>query len=89
MFNFLGSVRDFNSANCDVFARRHFVAHEVLKDDSDLRMQIGQIVFAEVDAIEQNLTFGWIVETRDQLDDGGFPLAVLTNQSHAFSRGGV
>ncbi len=78
-------MRHFDAAHCDVFARGHFVAHEVLKDDADLGVQIGQVVFAQVDAIEQNLAFGRIVEARDQLDDGGLSLAVLADQSHALS----
>ena len=48
-------------------------------------MQIGQIIFAQVDAIEQNAAFGGIVETGDQLDDGGLALAVLADQCHALS----
>ena len=55
MFNFFFGVRDFNPANGDVFASRHLVAHEVLKDDSDFSVKIGQVVFAQVDAIQQNL----------------------------------
>jgi hypothetical protein len=58
MFDFHVCMRDFNSADCDILSRCHFVAHEVLKDDTDLRVEIGQIVFTEVNAIEQNLTFG-------------------------------
>ena len=79
-------MRNFDAAHGDVFARRHLIAHEVLKDDADLRVQVVQIVFAQVDAIEQNLAFGRIVEPGNELDDRGLALAVFANQGHALAR---
>ena len=71
-----------DAAHFDVFARRHFVAHEVLKDDSDLGMQVGEIVLPQVHSIQQNPAFGGVVKPRDQFHDCGFSLAVLANQRH-------
>ena len=72
---------DFDAAYLDIFASGHFIAHEVLKDDADFSMQVVQVVFAQVDTIEQNLAFGRIVEPGDELDDGGLSLAVLADQA--------
>ena len=74
-----------DSSDSDVLASGHLVAHEVLKDDADFRVQIGQVVFAEVNAIKKNAAFARIVETCDQLDDGGLALAVLADQRDALS----
>ena len=85
ILDFFGRVGNFNAAHGDVFARRHLVAHEVLEDDADLRVQIVQVVFAQIDAIEQNLAFGRIVEPRDELDDGGLALAVFADERDALA----
>ena len=42
-----------NPSHRNVFARRHFIAHEVLKNYAHLAVQIFQVVVAQVDAIEQ------------------------------------
>ena len=46
----------FNSypANRNVFACGHFVSHKVLKNYANFGMQVGEIVFAEIDSIEQD-----------------------------------
>ena len=67
--------------------RGHLEAHEVLEDDPDLAVKVGEVVLAEVDAVEQDLALGGIVETGDELDDGGLALAVLADERDAFSRG--
>src|ERR1039458_4399380 len=72
-----------NAAYRYVLASRHFVFHEVLKDDSDLGVQIVQVVFTKINSVQQNLPFSGIVEPRNQLDDGGFALAVFANQCDA------
>src|SRR5205085_230028 len=53
-----------------------------LEDDADLAIQVFQVVLAQVHAVEQDLTFRWIVEPGNELDDGGLALAVLTDQGH-------
>ena len=41
----------------DVLARRHFVPHEVLKDDADLVARLQGRVFAKINSIQQDLAF--------------------------------
>src|SRR5277367_3293869 len=71
--------------NRDIFPDGHLIAHEVLKDDADLAMQIFQVILPKIDAVEQNLPFRGIVETRNQLYDSGLALAVFANQRHPLS----
>ena len=43
-----------------MFSRgRHFIAHEILKDNANLAVEVFQVVFAKIDAIEQHLPFEW------------------------------
>src|SRR5258708_24975562 len=60
-----------DAANRDVLAGGHFVAHEVLKDNADLPMQIFEVVLAKIESIEQDLSISGIVEPGHQLNDGG------------------
>ena len=76
---------DFDLADADILADGHFVAHEILEDDAHLAMQIVERVFAQVDAVEKDLTFGGIVEARDELDDGGFALTVFADECDALA----
>ena len=55
----------FDPADRDIVARSHFIAHEILKDDTHDLVQVFQIIVTEVDPIEQDLPFGGIVETCD------------------------
>ena len=48
-------------------------------------MEVVKRIFAEVDAVEEDLALGGIVESRDELDDGGFALAVFADQRHALA----
>ncbi len=76
----------FHPPHADVFPRGHLVAHEVLKDDPDFVVQIFQLVIAQVNAIEQNLPFGRVVEPGDQLDHGRLALAVFSDQRDPLAR---
>ena len=60
--------------------RREVVAHEILEDDADVAAQLGEVVLAQVEAVEQDAPFGRVVEPRQQLDDGGLAGAVLADQ---------
>jgi hypothetical protein len=82
VFNLFLRVRHFDAAHGNILAGGHFIAHEVLKDHADFGVQGGQVIFAKIDAVKQNLAFGWIVETRDELDHGGLALTIFANQSH-------
>ena len=83
----LFSIGLIDPAHGDIFARGHLEAHEVLKDDTDVAVEIFEVVLPKVDAVEQNLSFGRVVETRDQLDDGRLPLAVFADECDSFARG--
>ena len=48
-------------------------------------VKIFKVVFAKVDAIEQNLAFGRVVKAGDQFDDGRLALAVFPDQRNAFA----
>ena len=79
-------VQLFDAPHSDVFRCRHFVPHEVLEDDADLVAKTLNRVFAQINAVEQDLAFRWIVQPADQLNYGGFALPVLSNQSDALAR---
>src|SRR5580692_35742 len=64
----------------DVFTSCHLISHEILKNNAKLTMQIFEIVFSQVDAIEQNLPLGRVIEACNQLDDGRLPLPIFANQ---------
>ena len=68
------------AAHGNIFPRRHFIAHEILKDYANFAMQIFQIVLAKVDSIQQDLPFGRIVKPGNQFDDRRLALSVFTNQ---------
>jgi len=69
----------------DILSRRHIVAHEVLKNYSDLAGVIVEVIFAKIDAVEINGPFRWVVKTRQQFDDRGLALAVLPDQRDTLS----
>ena len=50
-----------------------------------MAVEIFEDVLAEVDAVEQDLAFGWIVETGDEFDDGGLALTVFADEGDSFS----
>src|SRR5579863_4661471 len=74
---------ELDAPHRDVLARRHLITHEVLEDDADFRMKVGQVILAQVHTVEQDLTFRRIVEPRDQFHHGGLALAVLADQCDA------
>ncbi len=69
-----------DSADCDVFAGSHLVAHVILKDDANLTIKVFEIVFAQTDAIQQDLAFHRIVEASHQLDDRRLAFAIFTDE---------
>src|SRR5664279_1645096 len=48
-------------------------------------MQGGEIVFAKVDSVKQNLALAWIVEAGNEFDDRGLALTIFTDQGDPFS----
>ena len=75
----------FDATHSDILPGGHLEAHEVLEDDANLAVEVGQVVVAQVDTVEQDLAFGRIVEAGDELDDCGFALAVFADQGDAFA----
>src|SRR5208282_4527680 len=47
-------------------------------------MQVLEVILAQVDAIQQDLTFCRIIQTGNQFHDGRFALAIFADQSEAF-----
>src|SRR5690348_3236003 len=81
------TVRLVHAAHGNVLPRRHLKAHEVLKDYADVTVEILKVILAQVHAIQKNLSFGGIVQPRNQLHYGGFSLPVLANQRNALAGG--
>ena len=81
----LQMIQVLDTPNRNVFTCRHLVAHEVLKNDANLMIKVFQVILVQIDTIEQNLSFGRIVQARQQLDDRCLALAVLSNQSDPLS----
>ena len=75
-----------DAANGDVLSCSHLEAHEVLKDHTDLAVQVFERVLTQIHTVEQNLSLGWVVEPCDQLHHGGLALAVLADQRDALSQ---
>src|ERR1700744_4100134 len=79
-------ARGFNASHADVFGGRHVVAHEILKDSSDLVPQRVQVIIAKIDAIEENFAFGRIVEPSEKLGERRFSLAVFSHERNPLVR---
>ena len=61
------------------------VAHEVLKDDADIAAENVEIIFAQIDAIEQDTALIGIIETGKQLDERRLAGAVLADEGQHFT----
>ncbi len=72
-----------DAAHGNIFSDRHVVAHEILKDDADFAPPIFQVVFPEVDAVEEDRSGGGVVQTRQKFGDRRLALAVLADQGDA------
>src|SRR5579862_5912931 len=79
-------ARRFDLADANVLVKAHVVAHEILENHTDRLPQRREVVVTEIHAIEQNTPFGGIVESSDELRDGGFAGAILTNQRDPLTR---
>ena len=71
----------------------------VLRDDADLRTQCGERPVSRVDAVNKHAAFSRVVETGDEVDEGGFACARFAENAefgtcrnmeiHIFKHGGV
>ena len=80
----VGAIGD--AAHGDVVRGRHFVAHEILKNNAGFFPQIFEVVFANIDTVEKNLAVRDVVKPRKQLHDRRLALAILTDESDALGR---
>src|SRR4029077_16001614 len=71
---------------CDVVRHSHVIPHEILKYDSDTLPEILQVVFTQVNAVEQNLAGGNVIHSSHQLDDGCFPVPICPHEGDPFAR---
>ena len=78
----VGEVFDFAKSN--VFFGKQLIAHVVLEDDADLFAQVFDVVFAEIDAVEEDLSGGGIVKAGEQLDQGGFSGSIFADKGNFF-----
>ncbi len=65
-------VGDFLVAEADVFGQRAGEEERILQDDGEVLAERVQIVLAQVDAVDQNLAGGDVVEAHHQAGEGGF-----------------
>src|SRR6201987_1520706 len=79
-------VGSFDAPDADVFGGRHVAAHEILEDNANLIPQRVEVVIAKIYAIEEDLSFRWVVETSQQLCDGRFSLPIFSHESNALVR---
>jgi hypothetical protein len=56
------------------------------KDHGEVLAQRGQIVLAQVHAVEQNLPGGHVVEAHHQAGERGFARACVAHDGHRLSR---
>src|SRR5580704_18830330 len=73
-------ARGFNPSHADIFGGRHVIAHEILKDSSDLVPQRVQVIIAKIDAIQENFAFRWVIEPGEKLGERRFSLPVFPDQ---------
>ena len=66
-------------ADADVLVEGEIVAHEVLKDHADRLAHRCELVLAQIDAVEENATFGRVIESGEQFRERRLAGAVLTH----------
>src|SRR5262249_41735564 len=70
----------------DILARGHIIVHIILEDHANLFAQFLQIIFLDIASADQDFTFIWVVQARQQLYYGRLPRTVAPNQSNGFAR---
>ena len=73
-------VARLDAPDRDVLGGGQVIAHEVLEDHADARAQRGEVVLAQVAAVEQDAAFVGVVQAREQLHERGLARAVLADQ---------
>ncbi len=71
-FNALLIIQIFDLPKANIFPHAELVAHVVLEDYPKPLMQGFQIVFTQVDTIQQDLPLSRVIKPGEQLDQRGF-----------------
>lgn len=58
---------------------------EILKYNGKDRKILFVLIFADIDAVQEDLAFGRVVKAAKQLDEGGLSAAVHANDGHSFA----
>ena len=72
-------VAGLDPADGDIVGGGHVVADEILKDHAHRRAQAGQVIVAQVAAIQQDAALVGVVKAGQQFDQGGFARAVFAH----------
>src|SRR5581483_253201 len=81
----MGIAHLFDLSDGEVLAGSHFIAHEILENDADFLVQVFEIVFAKIDAIQQDLSFARIIQLGNQFYDVCLALPVLADERNPLS----
>mmetsp|Transcript_38976 Transcript_38976/g.83897 ORF Transcript_38976/g.83897 Transcript_38976/m.83897 type:complete len:428 (+) Transcript_38976:123-1406(+) len=76
-------------AHSDVLSHRQLVTHEVLKDGTAARLQRLRVPFSEIPSIQQNPALVGLVQSSEQLDQGGLSSTIVAHQREARARWNV
>ncbi len=83
--NLFAIGRQRHVADPDVLARREVVAGIILKHDRQIRTQLIELEFAEVDAIDPHGSASGIVEPAQELDERRLAGTILSHQRYVFT----
>ena len=73
-------------AEADVFANRARKQERILQNHGEVPAQLGQIVLAQVDSIQQNAARGDFVEAHHQAGQRGFARAGMAHDRNRLAR---
>ncbi len=79
-------VHVLDVADADVVRGGELVGRVVLEHDAELPTDLRRVVRADIPTVDQDLTFGRVVEPPQQLDHGRFAGAIATDQRNRLAR---
>ena len=80
------ACRNLLIAEANVFSQRAGEKEWILQDDGEMLAQRGQILVAQIHAVEQNLAGGYVVEAHHQTGEGGFAGAGMAHNGDGLTR---
>ena len=80
------AVGDGFVAEADVLGQRAGEEERVLQDDGEVLAERGQVVLAQVDAVQQDLAGGHLVEAHHQAGEGGLAGAGVADDGDCLAR---